>query len=132
MKTFHFFRIERHASPPRINTFTVTFDESGGGAIYTPDQTPQGIFILEQGGRILERSGETETSVPVILTLRDELLMTFNQAETNCIASPNSYIIETAVFFFRQGLMTGLSGLEKMIEEIRSSNQPPIPTQSKE
>lgn len=132
MKTFHFFRFERHVTPPRINTFSITFDESSGGPIYTPNETPQGIYILDKEGGILERSDEAEISVPVILSLDDKRLMTFNQSEMNCIASTNADIIEMAVYFFRQGLMTGLSTLAEVIGEIRSLNSVPNSQQLKE
>lgn len=121
MKTFYFFRVERHTTQPRINRFTVTFDEASGGPMYEPNEEPQGIFVLEQDGRIIERSTETEISIPVIMTLRDEQLMTFNQPGVDCIASPDQYIIDMAAFFFRQGLMIGLDTLTRTIEEARTS-----------
>lgn len=124
MKTFHFFRFEANKKSPRISTFTVTFDESGG-MIINADEALKGVFILDQGHKLIERTDGQETEIPVIQTLRDPQIRIFDGRSNFCFASCNEYIVEAATYFFSQGFHAAIGILSERIAEIQNAN--PLP-----
>ena len=124
MKTLHFFRFDSDKKSPRISTFTVTFDDSGG-MIINADETLKGVFVLEQGHKLVERTDGQETGIPIIQTLRDPQIRIFDGGSNFCFASGNEYIVEAATYFFSQGFHAAIGILSERIEEIQSANLAP-------
>lgn len=129
MRTFYFFRYESHTYPPVIKTFTVEFEENGA-QIHPPNEIVHGVYILDANGRILERTDGENHEIPVVQSLRDNTLLTFDTLNASCIASANRYIIDTLAGFFRHGFNEAVRIVGQQLKEIQEANpihplQPP-------
>lgn len=93
--------------------------------IINAEETLKGVFVLEQGHKLVERTDGQETEIPIIQTLRDPKIRIFDGRSNFCFASGNEYIVEAAIYFFSQGFHAAIGTLSERIKEIQKAN--PLP-----
>lgn len=121
MKTYFFFRFESHTSPPVIKTFSINFEDNGA-QIHDANQPLHGVYILEPGCRIIERTNGEQKEIPVVQSLLDDTQWIFDDPVGDCVASANPHIISAFAYFFRHGFNTALEATHQRIREIQEAN----------